>query len=103
MTSAFARFFAAHPELEHIRTRKKSPNTNGVREGAFGSLKYEKLYREEIPDGLVLAEHAHAYREEFNTTRPHEGIAMNRPLEVYLGQADPTIPNLPEPQNLPSA
>jgi putative transposase len=101
-SAAFARFIAAHPELEHIRTRKKSPNTNGVRERAFGSLKYERLYREEIPDGLTLAEHAHAYRAEFNATRPHEGIAMNRPLEVYLGKATPATPNFPQPQNLPS-
>jgi hypothetical protein len=29
--------------LIHIRTRRKSPNQNGVRERAFGSLKYEHL------------------------------------------------------------
>jgi transposase InsO family protein len=98
---AFARFFAAHPELKHVRTRKKSPHTNGVRERAFGSLKYERLYREEIPDGPTLALYAHAYRAEFNTQRPHEGIAMNRPIEVYLGQADPTTPNFPRPETLP--
>ncbi|MEV0143898.1 MULTISPECIES: integrase core domain-containing protein [unclassified Nonomuraea] len=98
---AFARFFAAHPELKHVRTRKKSPHTNGVRERAFGSLKYERLYREEIPDGPTLALNAHAYRAEFNTQRPHEGIAMNRPIEVYLGQADPTTPNFSRPETLP--
>jgi hypothetical protein len=52
---AFARFFAAHPELKHGRTRKKSPYTNGVREHDFGPLKYERLYREEISDGPALA------------------------------------------------
>ena len=98
---AFARFFAAHPELKHVRTRKKSPHTNGVRERAFGSLKYERLYREEIPDGPTLALHAHAYRTEFNTQRPHEGIAMNRPIEVYLGHADPATPNFPRTETLP--
>jgi hypothetical protein len=38
-------------ELIHIRTRRKSPNQN--RERAFGSLKYEHLYRLEI-DGHTI-------------------------------------------------
>ena len=42
---AFAAFIASRPELLHIRTRRKSPGQNGVRERAFGSLKYEHLYR----------------------------------------------------------
>jgi putative transposase len=50
----FARFIDSRPELVHIRTRRKSPHTNGVRERAFGSLKYEHLYREEITDGVML-------------------------------------------------
>jgi transposase InsO family protein len=99
--AAFSRFIAGHPELAHIRTRKKSPNTNGVRERGFGSLKYERLYRHELDDGLVLAEHAEAYRAEFNTTRPHEGISFNRPLDVYLGRARPDQPSFPTPKSLP--
>jgi hypothetical protein len=45
---AFAAFVASRPELLHIRTRRKSPGQNGVRERAFGCLKYEHLYRMEI-------------------------------------------------------
>lgn len=30
-----------------------------------GSLKYERLYRHNIPDRPTLAEHAHAYRTKF--------------------------------------
>ena len=41
--------------LEHIRTRRKSPGQNGVRERAFGSLKYEHLHRHEITDGPTIA------------------------------------------------
>jgi putative transposase len=73
-----------------------------VRERALGSLKYERLSREEIPDGLALAEHAHAYRAEFNAHRPHEGIAFNRPREVHLGLARPDTPNFPAPETLPT-
>jgi len=46
--AAFARFIASRPELLHTRTRAKSPGQNGVRERAFGSVKYEHLYWHEI-------------------------------------------------------
>ena len=52
----FAAFIERRPELIHIRTRRKSPNQNGVRERAFGSLKYEHLYRLEIDDGHQLGQ-----------------------------------------------
>ena len=80
----FAAFIARRPELIHIRTRRKSPQQNGVRERAFGSLKYEHLYRHEIDDGVSLAEHADDYRHVFNTIRPHEALGQKRPLDVHL-------------------
>jgi putative transposase len=80
----FAAFIENRPELIHIRTRRKSPQQNGVRERAFGSLKYEHLYRLEIDDGHQLGQEVEAYRQLFNRVRPHEGIAMRRPLDVHL-------------------
>jgi hypothetical protein len=38
-----------------VRTKIKSPGQNGVRERAFGLLKYERLYLEPINDPLDLA------------------------------------------------
>jgi putative transposase len=38
-----ARWFAARPHFTHIRTRARSPQTNGVIERFFESLKYERL------------------------------------------------------------
>ena len=81
----FEAFIATHPELRHVRTRVKTPGQNGSRERGFGSLKYEKLFLEEIPDVLDLVAHAEDYRVEYNTVRPHEALAWNRPLEVHLG------------------
>ncbi|MGC0274235.1 integrase core domain-containing protein [Pseudactinotalea sp. Z1739] len=98
----FEHFITAHPELHHVRTRVKTPGQNGSRERGFGSLKYERLFLEEIDDVLDLVEHANAYRAEYNTTRPHEGISWNRPLEVHLGLADPLVPNFPETEPLPT-
>ena len=42
----FGAFITAQPALQHVRTKAKSPRQNGVRERAFGSLKYERLYLE---------------------------------------------------------
>ena len=73
-----------------------------VRERAFGTLKYERLYREDVTDGPWLAEHADDFRIEFNAVRPHEALCWNRPREVHLGLADPMTPNFPEPETLPA-
>ncbi|MET7769292.1 integrase core domain-containing protein, partial [Nocardia sp. NPDC005366] len=94
----FEAFIAAHPELRHVRTRVRSPGQNGSRERGFGSLKYERLFLEEIDDALDLVEHADAYRVEYNTIRPHEAIAWNRPLAVHLRTADPLTPTFPRPK-----
>ena len=80
----FASFIDLRPELIHIRTRRKSPGQNGVRERAFGSLKYEHLYRHEIDDGHQLGHEAETYRQLYNTVRPHQTLAGRRPLDVHL-------------------
>ncbi|MGH7685414.1 MAG: IS3 family transposase [Candidatus Dormibacteria bacterium] len=92
-SALFARFIAAHLYLVHVRTRYRSPQTNGVIERFFGSIKYEHLYREEIQSGAQLADEIGLYLPLYNTVRPHEGIGFRRPLDVYL--ADPAT--LPEP------
>ncbi len=66
---------ASRPELRNVRTRVKTPGQNGVRERAFGSLKYERLYREQIDDAMDLVRESDAYRHEFNTVRPNEALA----------------------------
>jgi len=99
----FEAFIATHPELRHVRTRVRTPGQNGSRERGFGSLKYERLFLEEIDDALDLVAHAEEYRIEYNTVRPHEALAWNRPHDVHTGHANPLIPNFPQPQDLPSA
>jgi putative transposase len=98
---AFAAFIASRPELLHIRTRRKSPGQNGVRERAFGSLKYEHLYRCEIQTLTDLAREAEAYRHVFNHIRPHEALGFHRPIEVHH---NPALKPQPKIQNTqPSA
>jgi hypothetical protein len=52
----FADAFAGDdPLFRHVRTRARSPQTNGVVERFFGTLKYEHIYRATIGDGNALA------------------------------------------------
>ena len=98
----FAAYIERRPELTHIRSRRKSPGQNGVRERAFGSLKYEHLYRHEIDDGHQLGIEAESYRQLFNRIRPHEAIGMRRPLDVHLENCnDHQTPKSTEPKTLP--
>ena len=38
----------------------------------------------EIDDGYTLGIEAEKYRQLFNTIRPHEALAMRRPLDLHL-------------------
>lgn len=88
----FAAFFQARPWLTHVRTRHRAPETNGVIERFFGTLKYEHLYRHEIADVLTLVAEVEAFRLIYNTVRPHEGIGDVPPMERYL--SEPAEPHL---------
>ena len=100
----FAAYIERRPELIHIRTRRKSPGQNGVRERAFGSLKYEHLYRQEIDDGHTLGLEVENYRQLFNQIRPHEAIGMRRPLHLHLEAINDTQTTKPtEPETLPTS
>src|SRR4029450_1803021 len=99
----FEAFIATHPELRHVRTRVRTPGQNGSRERGFGTLKYERLFLEEIDDVLDLTVYAEQYRVDYKTVRPHEALSWNRPHDVHVGLADPRVPNLPHPEILPTA
>ncbi|MGF1616503.1 MAG: integrase core domain-containing protein [Acidimicrobiia bacterium] len=92
-SGGFAAWVASKRHIAHIRTRKKAPWTNGVIERFFGAVKYERLYRYDIGDGVALAHHIDEYRTIYNSIRPHEAIGMTRPLERYRQTPRPNIPD----------
>jgi putative transposase len=75
------------PLLRHVRTRVKSPQTNGVVERFFGTLKYEHLYRGYIGNGDALDMEVHRFRIIYNTIRPHQAINDRTPRQAYLDQS----------------
>lgn len=84
--TVFADAFAGDdPLLRHVRTRVRSPQTNGVVERFFGTLKYEHLYRATIGDGNALAVEINLFRHTYNTLRPHQALGDRTPRQAYLG------------------
>lgn len=72
------------PLLRHVRTRIRSPQTNGVIERFFGTLKYEHLYRGTIDDADALAVEINWFRQIYNTVRPHQALHDRTPRAAYL-------------------
>ena len=59
----FADVFAGDdPLFRHVRTRVRSPQTNGVVQRFLGTLKYKHLYRATIGDGNALAVEVSLFR-----------------------------------------
>jgi hypothetical protein len=67
-----------------VRTRVRSPQTNGVIERFFGTLKYEHLYRAPIDDGGALAMETARFRDIYNRIRPHQALDDRTPRQAYL-------------------
>lgn len=83
-SAAVARWFKARPHFVHVRTKVRSPGTNGVIERFFQLIKYEHLYRQMIGDGADLGVEVDAFCGLYNHVRPHEAIGMDRPVDRYL-------------------
>jgi putative transposase len=92
----FARYIDARPELRHIRTRRRSPQTNGVIERYHGAIKIEALWRDLPADGAQMTTIVKAFRQLYNTIRPHETLHGDRPIERYLADPNDT-PTAPAP------
>lgn len=82
--AGFAAQISQRPELCHVRTCHRAPETNGVIERFFRSAKYEHLYRHEIDDGQALADQIARYVTVYNDIRPHEAIDFKRPIDRSL-------------------
>jgi putative transposase len=80
-------FAGDDPLLRHVRTRVRSPQTNGVIERFFGTLKYEHLYRAPIDDGGALAMETSRFRDIYNRVRPYQSLGDRTPRDSYLSVA----------------
>jgi transposase InsO family protein len=65
-------------------TRHHAPETNGVVARFNQTIKYEHLWRLEIPDVISLEDEAEDFRHIYNTIRPHESLCFRTPITAYL-------------------
>jgi putative transposase len=67
----------------------KTPGQDGSCERGFGTLKYERLYIDEIDDAVMLAKRAEDYRIEYKTIRPtRPWPGTGRTTSTWPGQPD---------------
>jgi transposase InsO family protein len=84
-SGVFAEAFTGEDALlRHVRTRVRSPQTDGVIERFFGTLKHEHLFRGPINDGDALAVEVGRFRPIYNTIRPHQALAHRTPRAACL-------------------
>ena len=104
-STGFERYIASRPELTHVRTRRKSPQSNGVIERYHGAIKIEHLWRELPADGHEMTRMVDDFRHLYNTIRPHETLHGARPIEAYLADPDdrPTDAPITPPSTRQSA
>jgi len=82
------------PELTYVRPRGRSPDSNGVQQQGFGTLRSEQLRRHDIDDGIGPGTSGRTPGEIFNTRRPRRGARLAPPHDVYLTAA----PSFPDPE-----
>ena len=68
----------------------------------FEALKYKRLYRGDIADGIDLAEHVTAFTDGSNRVRTDEALGWQRPLDVHLSTTT-LKPNPPRKWRFPDA
>ncbi|MCQ3810269.1 MAG: integrase core domain-containing protein [Acidimicrobiia bacterium] len=82
-SARFTAWVASKRHIAHVLTRHRTPWTNGVIERFFEAIKYEHLYRRDIDNGIELTAEADSHQTTYNAVRPHQAIAMARPLDRY--------------------
>jgi putative transposase len=72
--AAFARYIASRPELPHVRTRRRSPATNGVIERYHRAIQIEHPSRQLPADSIEMTTMIDEYRHLYNHAQPHETL-----------------------------
>ena len=81
----FQRLLEDH-NINHLRTRVNSPETNGKIERFWRTLEEELLTKEVFSSLQEAQERLNAYVDNYNCHRLHKGIDYNTPSSVYLNE-----------------
>jgi putative transposase len=67
-------------------TRGATPTDNAITERCFKTVKYEKLYLEDLENPLVAMQLTDDFIRYYNEERLHQGIGFVTPLEKHTGK-----------------
>ena len=91
----FEKWLMDHDVLP-IHGRVRHPQTQGKIERFHRTLKDELLTHNDIENIDHAEELFQAWREKYNTIRPHESIGMKRPAQIYHRSERKYIPDVPQ-------
>ncbi len=99
-SSFIARQFQRHVKdhFRHVRTRYRTPQQLGLLERFHQTLKHEEVYWQLYDSPADARDKLAAFRERYNTVRPHWALVPTgggdvvTPLEAYTGQRDVELP-----------
>jgi len=80
--------------IKHLLTAPRSPTTTGKIERFHRTLRVEFLAGRTFPDLATAQAELDAWILDYNTNRPHQGIAMATPAERFLADRDRPAPEL---------
>jgi transposase InsO family protein len=84
-------------DIQPVFSRPGKPGDNGRHERMHRDLKREAT-RPPCATSAEQQKHFDAFRHTYNVERPHEGIAMERPANLYKGADRPYPKRLPKPE-----
>jgi len=67
-------------------TRGATPTDNAITERCYKTLKYEKLYLEDLENPLVAIQLTHDFIRYYNEERLHQGVGFVTPQEKHTGK-----------------
>jgi hypothetical protein len=88
----FEASIATHPSYGTCAPASKHPDRTAHVSAGSAPRSREALLKE-IPNTLDMVAHAEDDRIEYNTVRPPEALAWNRPRDIHLGLANPLTPS----------
>ena len=74
--------------VERSHSRPRTSNDNAFSEAQFKTLKYSADYPGRFADAEAARVWTRRFVEHYNDHRPHEGIALYTPGDLYLGRVD---------------
>lgn len=67
-------------------SRYQTPEDNALMEVWFKTIKYEKLYQEEVEDACQIRERVEGFIDYYNNERLHQGIGYVTPQQKHSGE-----------------